>query len=79
MISNYNIIDTILFSESLGDIRKKLELARKDVFDSNDRIVIQQDIIDDYPYIDAAGVKLIELQKIINRVIIIDQKIMINK
>jgi len=68
MISNYNIIATILFSESLSDIRKKLELSRKDMFEVNDRIIIQQDIADDYPYIDASGVKLIELQKIINRV-----------
>ena len=68
MISDYNIIDTILFSDSLSDIRKKLESVRKDVFDLNDRIVIQQDVVDDYPYVDAAGVKLIELQKIINRV-----------
>jgi len=68
MISDYNIIDTVLFSDSLGDIRKKLESIRKDVFNSTDRIIIQQDVADDYPYIDAAGVKLIELQKIINRV-----------
>jgi radical SAM protein with 4Fe4S-binding SPASM domain len=68
MISNYNIIDVILFSDSLLSIRKKLELVRKDSFDSNDRIVIKQDIVDSYPYIDAPGSKLIEIQKIINQV-----------
>lgn len=68
MITNYNIVDTILFSESLTNIRKKFESIRKDVFDPNDRIVIEQDIIDTYPYIDGPGVKLIEIQKIINRV-----------
>jgi MoaA/NifB/PqqE/SkfB family radical SAM enzyme len=40
----------------------------KDKFDTLDRIVIKQDIVDDYPYVDAVGTKLIEIQKIINRV-----------
>jgi radical SAM protein with 4Fe4S-binding SPASM domain len=63
-----NIIDTILFSESLLTIEQKLKLARKDSFDSTDRIIIEQDISDTYPYVDSAGVKLIEIQKIINQV-----------
>lgn len=63
-----NIIDTILFSESLLTIEQKIRLARKDSFDSNDRIIIKQDVIDTYPYVDSAGEKLIEIQKIINQV-----------
>ena len=63
-----NVIDTILFSASLATIEQKLRLVRKDSFDHNDRIVIEQDIPDTYPYIDSAGVKLIEIQKIINQV-----------
>jgi sulfatase maturation enzyme AslB (radical SAM superfamily) len=63
-----NPVDTILFSESLTTIEQKFRSARKDVFDHNDRIVIEQDIPDTYPYIDSAGVKLIEIQKIINQV-----------
>jgi radical SAM protein with 4Fe4S-binding SPASM domain len=61
-----NVIDTILFSESLATIEKKFRSARKDSFDHNDRIIIEQDIPDTYPYIDCSGTKLIEIQKIIN-------------
>ena len=64
----YNTVGSIAFSESLSEIRQKLELYRKDQFDSNDRIIIHQDIEDDYPYIDAPGIKLTEIQKIINNV-----------
>ncbi len=63
-----NIIDTVLFSESLATIEQKFRSARKDSFDNNDRIIIEQDISDTYPYIDCAGTKLIEIQKIINLV-----------
>jgi radical SAM protein with 4Fe4S-binding SPASM domain len=63
-----NVIDTILFSESLATIERKFRLARKDSFDHNDRIVIEQDVPDTYPYIDCSGIKLIEIQKIINTV-----------
>ncbi len=68
MITNYNIIDSILFSESLAVIEQRLQTAKKDQFDHNDRIVIDQDVQDQYPYVDSAGAKLIEIQKIINRV-----------
>jgi len=68
MITDYNIIGTILFSQSLFKIRQQLELMRKDRFEHLDRIVIKQDIPDDYPYIDSVGTKLIEIQKIVNRV-----------
>jgi radical SAM protein with 4Fe4S-binding SPASM domain len=61
-----NIIDTILFSESLVTIEQKFRLARKDSFEHHDRIIIEQDIPDTYPYIDCSGTKLIEIQKIIN-------------
>ena len=63
-----NIIDTVLFSESVATIEQKFRSARKDSFDNNDRIIIEQDISDTYPYIDCAGTKLIEIQKIINLV-----------
>jgi organic radical activating enzyme len=63
-----NIIDNILFSESLETIEQKFRLARKDFFNHNDRIIIEQDIPDTYPYIDCSGIKLIEIQKIINTV-----------
>ena len=68
MTSHYNIIGDILFSQSLLEIRQKLESLRKDRFDPLDRIVIRQDITDEYPYVDAVGTKLIEIQKIINQV-----------
>lgn len=71
MISNFNninIVGEILFSQSLSEIRQQLELCRKDSFDPTDRIVIKQDTMDEYLYTDGVGTKLIELQKIINRV-----------
>lgn len=68
MISDYKIVDTILFSEPIGVFAQRLRAARKDYFDFNERIVIVQDIADTYPYIDSAGIKLIEIQKIINSV-----------
>lgn len=68
MTNDYNVIDTISFSEPLGVLAQRLRMARKDYFESNDRIVILQDIPDTYPYIDSAGTKLIEIQKIINSV-----------
>jgi hypothetical protein len=66
MINNYNILGTILFSQSLIEIRQKLEFFKKDRFEPLDRIVIEQDIIDEYLYSDGFGTKLIEIQKIIN-------------
>lgn len=63
-----NVIDTILFSESLATIEQRFRSARKDSFEHNDRIIIEQDIPDTYPYIDCSGTKLIEIQKIINAV-----------
>jgi hypothetical protein len=64
----YNIVGEILFSQSLLEIQKKFESLRKDSFSPQDRIVIQQDIVDEYPYVDAVGTKLIEIQKIINQI-----------
>ena len=63
-----SVLETILFSESLSTIEKKLRLAKKETFEHNDKIIIKQDIDDRYPYIDSAGIKLIEIQKIINQV-----------
>jgi organic radical activating enzyme len=68
MTSNYKIIGEVLFSQSLLEIRQQLEFLRKDNFDPLDRIIIRQDIVDEYPYVDGVGTKLIEIQKIINLV-----------
>lgn len=67
-MTHYNIIGDISFSQSLLEIRQQLESLRKDRFDPLDRIVIRQDTTDEYPYVDAVGTKLIEIQKIINQV-----------
>jgi len=64
----YNVVGEILFSQSLREIQKKFESLRKDSFSPQDRIVIRQDIVDEYPYVDAVGTKLIEIQKIINQI-----------
>jgi len=66
MNPKYNIIGEILFSKSLNEIKEQLKLLRKDEFNSLDRIIIKQDVMDDYPYVDGVGSKLIEIQKIIN-------------
>lgn len=68
MIGHYQIIGKVLFSQSLRDIRQQLQALKKDQFDPLDRILIQQDSDDQYPYVDAVGSKLIEIQKIINQV-----------
>jgi len=68
MTINYNIVGTVLFSQSLSEIRQKFESLKKDRFAPSDRIVIRQDIVDEYLYVDAVGTKLIEIQKIINLV-----------
>lgn len=68
MTDKYNIIGKILFSESLTEIRHKFESMRKESFAPLDRIVIEQDVHDDYSYVDGVGTKLIEVQKIINQV-----------
>ena len=67
MIGCYNIIGEVLFSQSLNEIQQQLKSLRKDRFDPLDRIVIRQDVVDEYPYVDAVGTKLIEIQKIINQ------------
>lgn len=67
-MTDYNIVGSVLFSESLSTLRQSFESWRKDAFDAQDRIVIKQDIEDDYPYIDGVGSKLIQIQKIINQV-----------
>ena len=68
MISNYKILGTIKFSQSLPEIRASLEFLRQEQFSAMDRIVIDQDIEDEYSYIDGVGAKLIAIQKIINQV-----------
>jgi len=68
MTNDFNIIGDILFSQSLSEIRKKFESLRKDRFEPLDRIIVRQDVPDQYPYVDGVGAKLIDLQKIINQV-----------
>lgn len=68
MIEHYNVIGTILFSQSLREIHQQLSFLKKDSFESLDRIVIKQDAEDEYPYVDGVGKKLIEIQKIINQI-----------
>ncbi len=68
MISDYNIIDTIFFSSPLTEIENRLRQSRKESFDPDDRIIIKQDVEDSYPYVDAAGIKLIEIQKLISSI-----------
>lgn len=68
MTDLYHILGEILFSQSLLHIRQQFELLRKDHFDPLDRIMIVQDIVDEYPYADAVGTKLIEIQKMINQI-----------
>jgi MoaA/NifB/PqqE/SkfB family radical SAM enzyme len=68
MISTYNVVGEILFSQTLLQIRNTLEALRKDTFDPHDRIVIHQDEPDVYHYVDGVGKKLIQIQQIINQV-----------
>lgn len=68
MISNYNIVGEVLFSQTLLEIRNKLEELRKDAFDPHDRIVILQDEPDEYSYVDGVGKKIIQIQQIINQI-----------
>lgn len=68
MNAQYNILGEILFSQPLLQIQQQFKSLKKDHFDPSDRIVIKQDIVDEYPYVDAVGTKLIEIQKLINQV-----------
>lgn len=68
MISTYNIIGEILFSQPLSEIVSSLEALRKDTFDPHDRIVILQIEPDEYSYIDGVGKKIIQIQQIINQI-----------
>lgn len=62
------VIATINFHDTTGSIRQQLLAARKDVFDVNDRIVLVQSSEDKYPYVDAPGQKLIEIQQIVDAI-----------
>lgn len=68
MNQKYRILGDILFSQSLIEIRQQLELLKKDQFEPNERIVIRQDVADEYSYTDLVGNKLIEIQKILNQI-----------
>lgn len=60
------IIATIKFSDSLPDIKKQLMACRKEVFESDERIVIEQDVNDQYSYVDGPGDKLTKIQEIVS-------------
>ena len=62
------IVATCKFSDNLHEIKNTLELAKKDYFQPDERIVIKQDIDDEYPYIDGPGEQLIQIQKIVSRI-----------
>lgn len=62
-----NVLATIDFHDSLENIKNQLIQARKDSFNTNDRIIILQSCEDEYPYIDAPGSRLIELQQLLDQ------------
>jgi molybdenum cofactor biosynthesis enzyme MoaA len=62
------VVGTIEFVTDPEQLKEQLQLLRKDSFKANERIVIIQRTVDHYPFIDACGSKLIELQKIVNQV-----------
>ena len=66
--SNIVVIGVLQFDNNLNEISKQLTLLQKEQFLPNERIVIVQESPDQYPYIDGNGERLIELQKLINRV-----------
>ena len=65
---NIEVVGTIEFDADLQQLKQQLLALRKDTFEPNERIVIIQRSVDSYPFIDSYGSKLIELQKIVNRV-----------
>ena len=71
------ILDTIDFHCSISSIREKLISLRKDVFLPNERIVFTQSREDQYPYIDAPGSRLIEIQQLVNEIDISNNFILI--
>ena len=60
------VVGTVEFDAGSEQLKKQLLALRKDTFKLNERIVIVQRSVDYYPFIDACGSKLIELQKIVN-------------
>lgn len=55
MIIQYDIVGDVMFSQSLLEIRQRVESSRKNSFVTPDRSVIYQDTTDEYPYVDAVG------------------------
>lgn len=66
--NDIKIVGTIEFDSDPEQLTKQLQTLRQDTFQPNERIVIVQRSVDYYPFIDSCGSKLIELQKIVNRV-----------
>jgi hypothetical protein len=65
---NINVVGTVEFDSDPQQLKQQLLALRKDTFEPNERIIIIQRSVDNYPFIDAYGSKLIELQKIVNQV-----------
>lgn len=62
------VVGTIEFDIAPEQLITELKSLRKESFTSKERIVIIQRSVDDYPFVDACGSKLIALQKIVNQV-----------
>jgi len=65
---NIVVVGVLQFDNNLIEISKQLTSLRKEQFLPNERIVIVQENPDQYPYIDGDGERLIELQKLVNKV-----------
>ena len=65
---NIVVVGVLQFDNNLNEISKQLTSLRKEQFLPNERIVIVQENPDQYPYIDGDGERLIELQKLVNKV-----------
>lgn len=74
---NIVVVGVLQFNDNLNEISKQLTSLRKEQFLPNERIVIVQEKVDCYPCIDGDGERLIELQKLINRVDIVNCFILI--
>ena len=65
---SYSIIDQIDMSSDLNNIQKFLLKNKKDKFFPNERLVFLQTQPDKYNYIDAPGIQLAEIQKLVSKI-----------
>jgi organic radical activating enzyme len=70
-------VASINFHDSLNVIRSQLENCRKDIFEHNERIVFTQSHEDNYPFVDAPGQRLIEIQQLVDQIDISNNFILI--